>query len=41
MVPPSLMDYEGPAWTVTELELVQSVLGKQAQHRALETVALG
>ena len=40
-VPPALRDYEGPGWTVTELELVQSVLGKQAQHRALETVALG
>jgi 2'-5' RNA ligase len=40
-VPPALWDYEGPGWTVTELELVHSVLGRRAEHRVLETVALG
>ena len=40
-VPAALWDYEGPAWTVTEVELVHSVLGGQAEHRVLHAFALG
>jgi 2'-5' RNA ligase len=40
-VPASLWDYEGPAWTVTEVELVHSLLGRRAEHRVLGAVALG
>jgi 2'-5' RNA ligase len=40
-VPAVLWDYEGPAWTVHEVELVHSVLGRTAQHRTLERFRLG
>lgn len=40
-VPPALWEYEGPGWTVAELELVHSVLGRGAEHRVLERVHLG
>jgi 2'-5' RNA ligase len=40
-VPDVLLDYEGPAWTVSEVELVRSVLGRQAEHTVLRGFALG
>jgi len=30
--PPGLHGYDGPAWPVTELELVRSTLGRPAAH---------
>jgi 2'-5' RNA ligase len=40
-VPDALWEYEGPAWTVSAVELVKSVLGRSAQHETLERFALG
>jgi 2'-5' RNA ligase len=40
-VPDGLRDYEGPGWTVHEVELVRSVLGRAAQHTTLLSFALG
>lgn len=40
-VPAALLDYEGPPWTVSEVELVRSVLGRRAEHTVLTTFALG
>lgn len=40
-VPRSLEEYEGPGWTVAELELVRSFLGHPARHEVLEAVRLG
>jgi 2'-5' RNA ligase len=39
--PRLLASYQGPPWTVTQIELVHSVLGKRAVHTVLETFALG
>jgi 2'-5' RNA ligase len=41
VVPSSLWDYEGPGWTVTEVELVHSVLGRSATHEVLMRWPLG
>lgn len=40
-VPAALWEYEGPAWSVTEVELVRSVLGARAEHAVLDSFALG
>jgi hypothetical protein len=40
-VPAALWDYEGPPWTVTEVELVRSVLGRRAEHTTLQAFLLG
>lgn len=40
-VPAVLLDYEGPPWTVSHVELVRSVLGRRAEHTVLATFALG
>jgi 2'-5' RNA ligase len=40
-VPHALEDYEGPGWPVTEVELVQSVLGRSARHTTLQRLRLG
>jgi 2'-5' RNA ligase len=40
VVPAALWEYEGPGWTVAEVELVHSVLGRDGQHRVLETAPL-
>jgi len=40
-VPPALLDYEGPPWTVSEVELVRSVLSRHAEHTVLTAFALG
>ena len=40
-VPPALLDYQGPPWTVSEVELVRSVLGRRAEHTVLTAFALG
>lgn len=41
VVPESLWDYEGPAFRVESVELVQSVLGRSAVHTVLEQWRLG
>jgi 2'-5' RNA ligase len=41
VVPEPLWDYEGLGWTVTEVELVRSVLGRGAPHEVLRTFRLG
>jgi 2'-5' RNA ligase len=41
VVPAALWDYEGPAWTVTQVELVHSVLGRAATHEVLRAFRLG
>jgi 2'-5' RNA ligase len=41
VVPPALQDYEGPGWTVTEVELVRSVLGRGATHEVQRRWRLG
>ena len=41
VVPACLWDYEGVGWTVTEVELVRSVLGRGATHETLTTWRLG
>jgi 2'-5' RNA ligase len=38
--PAVLSSYTGPAWRVTEVELVQSVLGRTATHSVLDRFAL-
>lgn len=40
-VPDVLRDYEGPGWTVEEVDLVQSVLGRTALHTTLHRFRLG
>lgn len=40
-VPAALWEYEGPAWPVTEVELVRSLLGRRAEHTVLEAYPLG
>jgi 2'-5' RNA ligase len=40
-VPDALRDYEGPGWSVDEIELVQSVLGGTARHTTLRRFRLG
>lgn len=39
--PAALWDYEGPPWTVEEVQLVHSVLGRQATHTVLRSFRLG
>lgn len=39
--PRRLADYEGPAWTATQVELVRSHLGATARHEVLERFPLG
>ena len=39
-VPAALWDYEGPPWTVTDVELVRSVLGRQVEHTVLQAFRL-
>jgi hypothetical protein len=36
-----LRDYGGPGWTVEEVELVRSVLGRSPEHRTLAVFRLG
>ena len=40
-VPPALAAYSGPSWPVTHVELVRSVLGRQATHVVLRRFPLG
>jgi 2'-5' RNA ligase len=40
-VPPELRSYSGPAWTVSELELVRSTLGRPVVHEVLTRWPLG
>ena len=40
LAPEALRDYCGPSWRVSEVELVQSVLGKTAVHTVRETLPL-
>jgi 2'-5' RNA ligase len=41
LVPTALWDYEGLGWTVAEVELVRSVLGRGATHEVLHRWHLG
>jgi len=38
--PSALWDYEGPSFTVDEVQLVHSVLGRDASHRVLRSFSL-
>jgi hypothetical protein len=39
--PATLWDYEGPPFTVTDVQLVRSVLGRAATHEVLVSFPLG